>query len=609
MKILSTIAFVLSFCLCLSQSKKVLSDEITKEFASTLSGSDDYLIFQSNKDNGFQLYESTRIDNRWSSPKRILFDTNWTDFPMIGGPSLSKNADTLFFCAQLENGFGDLDIYFSVKNDGVWGTPNNIGPNINTAEFEGFPSISPNGNELFYTKSIPTGSESTCQEIFVAIKDKSGNWRDPRPLPSRINAGCVKAPTILKDNKTLIFSAKIAPKNDAFYLYKSVREQNGKWAKPELMPLKDNSPNPQHLSLSSDGSWGIFTSGDDLIETIIPVQSRPYGKFIYNGLLQDKETKSPIGGLIIVQEIDGRDTLLKTQLVNEDGAFSIALDLKKAGAIEFNSTGHRPQLIKISTDNEIELPETISLQPKRKTLDLNIADAETGTGLNVDIKITNLSIDEEINLNGLVGRDGKYAVDLREGDKYSIEIKSREGYAFANETIFIEQEPQTSALAKQLDLSKLTTTHLQHITTPIDVKNAVPVQEIADLNSVVETGASSITIPIKPLITGTTLNLKHIYFDVESYQLTEASSVELGKLADLLKTNPTIKIEIAAHTDQDGSAKYNLKLSEKRAQSVLAYLKNLGIAETRVVAKGYGESQPISKDSAKNRRVELKVID
>lgn len=609
MKNLSTIVFLVSISFCFAQTEKILSSEQTKEFASTLSQSDDYLIFQANRDNGFQLYESSRVDNKWSAPKRITFDTNWIDFPIIGGPSLSQNADTLFFCAQLQNGIGDLDIYFSVKQNGNWGTPNNIGPYINTPQFEGFPSISPNGNELFFTKSIPNSGESTCQEIFVATKDKTGKWVSPKSLPSRINSGCVKAPTILKDNKTLVFSGKIPPKEDAFYLYKSVRESNGKWAKPELMPIDEKSPNPQHLSLSNDGSWGIFTSGDDLIQTAIPIQSRPYGKFIYNGQLLDKETGKPIGGLIIVQEIDGRDTLLKTQLVNDDGTFSIALDLKKAGAIEFNSIGHKPELINITPGNQSDLTEFISLEPKRKTLDLNIADSETGTGLNVDIKITNLSIDEEINLTGLVGRDGKYAVDLREGDKYSIEIKSREGYAFANETILIEQEPQSSALAKQLDMSTLTTTHLQHIILPAPIKDASFVESIENVSAVIESDVSSFTIPIKPLITGTTLNLNHIYFDVESYQLTDASSVELGKLVDLLKTNPSIKIEIAAHTDQDGSAKYNLKLSEKRAQAVLAYLKNLGISESRVVAKGYGESQPISDDLAKNRRVELKVIE
>ena len=82
----------------------------------------------------------------------------------------------------------------------------------------------------------------------------------------------------------------------------------------------------------------------------------------------------------------------------------------------------------------------------------------------------------------------------------------------------------------------------------------------------------------------------------------------------MINVSPELqKIEVQAHTDYKGSGEANLKLSEQRALSVKNYLVSQGVSEKRLIAKGYGESQPIADNKteegrAKNRRVELKVI-
>jgi outer membrane protein OmpA-like peptidoglycan-associated protein len=87
----------------------------------------------------------------------------------------------------------------------------------------------------------------------------------------------------------------------------------------------------------------------------------------------------------------------------------------------------------------------------------------------------------------------------------------------------------------------------------------------------------------------------------------------LDQLVDFLNQNPTIRIELAGHTDSDGSDVFNQTLSEGRAKSAVNYLNNKGVNTSRLEAKGYGESQPLApntspKGKAKNRRVELKII-
>jgi outer membrane protein OmpA-like peptidoglycan-associated protein len=123
----------------------------------------------------------------------------------------------------------------------------------------------------------------------------------------------------------------------------------------------------------------------------------------------------------------------------------------------------------------------------------------------------------------------------------------------------------------------------------------------------------SMDVPLQPIDTGVTVELKNIFFETAKFDLKEESKAELGKLIAFLNINKTIKIEISGHTDNVGDKKSNQTLSQNRAKSVFDYLVNNSIAKERLVYKGYGDSRPkVSNDTeenrAKNRRTEFKVI-
>ena len=104
--------------------------------------------------------------------------------------------------------------------------------------------------------------------------------------------------------------------------------------------------------------------------------------------------------------------------------------------------------------------------------------------------------------------------------------------------------------------------------------------------------------------------LRGVNFHTDSDQLTEASSAILDGVAATLVANPEIKLEVSGHTDSDGDDAYNKQLSQRRAARVKAYLVEKGVAAGNLVARGYGEEQPITgnetaSDKAQNRRVEL----
>src|SRR6185503_1543622 len=107
--------------------------------------------------------------------------------------------------------------------------------------------------------------------------------------------------------------------------------------------------------------------------------------------------------------------------------------------------------------------------------------------------------------------------------------------------------------------------------------------------------------------------LRNIFFESNKYELKPESQVELDKIVQLLKDNPTLKIQINGHTDNSGNASENITLSGNRAKSVTAYLISKGIDPGRLSAKGWGDTQPVAGNTtpegrAQNRRTELKVI-
>jgi outer membrane protein OmpA-like peptidoglycan-associated protein len=119
-------------------------------------------------------------------------------------------------------------------------------------------------------------------------------------------------------------------------------------------------------------------------------------------------------------------------------------------------------------------------------------------------------------------------------------------------------------------------------------------------------------IALQPIAVNSSLELKNILFETNSYTLHPSSYTELEKVVQLMKDNPAIKVMIKGHTDNVGNASANLTLSNNRAKSVVAYLVSKGIVAARLSSKGYGASQPVATNDseegkARNRRTELVV--
>ncbi len=118
----------------------------------------------------------------------------------------------------------------------------------------------------------------------------------------------------------------------------------------------------------------------------------------------------------------------------------------------------------------------------------------------------------------------------------------------------------------------------------------------------------------RAIANGGLAEIYNILFDTDQAVVKPASKPVLDQIAKLLKDNPTLRLEIAGHTDNTGTAQHNLVLSQQRARAVVQTLvQNYAIATARLQAKGYGDTKPIvpndtDRNRANNRRVELRKI-
>ena len=118
---------------------------------------------------------------------------------------------------------------------------------------------------------------------------------------------------------------------------------------------------------------------------------------------------------------------------------------------------------------------------------------------------------------------------------------------------------------------------------------------------------------LKPIEENVQITLNNIFFDFDKATLKTESALELSTIVNLMKTRPTMQVELAGHTDSVGAEKYNLDLSKRRATAVQKYLTDNGTDSSRIIVSYFGESKPVDTNAtkegrSKNRRVEFKIV-
>lgn len=282
-----------------------------------------------------------------------------------------------------------------------------------------------------------------------------------------------------------------------------------------------------------------------------------------SGKVLDDETNSPIATTLTLLQSDFTTVEITT---NAQGEFSISIPESKECKIAVRAKGFEDQDDIVSLASTASHYIEIRLIPFVKLMmSGDIISVRDKKPISAEVKVYCNS--DFVQENSKTVADGKFAQPLTNFGFYIIDF-SAQGYVDIVDTVWV-LSCNRKTLHKKVEL--------------------------------------------QPIETGLTLELKNIYFNFGKTSLSSDSFTELDRLVEFFSHNPSIKVEIAGHTDSDGPDDYNLILSQARAQEVVNYLKSKGVSEMQLSAKGYGETKPIDSNltmegKAVNRRVEMIVV-
>lgn len=484
----------------------------------------------------------------------------------------------------------------------------NLGPKVNTNFMDMSPKVTPDGQRLYFwvAKRSQTGERNDfgTQEIYYSDKTDAG-WSASQKAPDPLNTHEQNAVLKIFDDGNKILVRDDHGKRKGF----AVLEKEGEsWGKQKSVGIKHYNRMAQGAfhgaTVSSDGSIMIMyfseVDGSTFNDLYIsfkekedkwdysepqPIKSLNTDKDEYAPFLaaDDKTlffTSTRFGGL------GGDDIYVSKRLDKNWKAWSKAqnagypINTKKYDA--YFSIDNQGNAFLSSTRESMSGIDIFGINPV-------IVKPKPPKDTTVEIRgsILNSKTREPINVEGLVhmqvvgedetpyeigsNPDGSYAMEVVYGKKYKL-WPAVEDFLTDDEVIVDLSDMEDGDYVAYQDL----------LVTPIEI--------------------------------GTKVRLDHIYFDYGKATLRPESFPELNKVIKFMNDYPSVRIEIAGHTDSDGSASFNQKLSQNRAESVRNYIVQQGkIEASRITAKGYGEEQPVASnetDEGKqmNRRVEFEIL-
>lgn len=446
--------------------------------------------------------------------------------------------------------------------------------NSNRGEFSPM-LLPPDYDQLYFTSNregvigdtISNITGSKLNDIFMSRKDESENWMKPEHLDSPINTSSDEGTTSFSATGSAMYftQTKLDSVNTSFpSIYVSYRS-SGSWGKGTKIEInrRDTTSVYAHPSITPSGDYIYFVS------------DMPGG---YGG--KDIWRTSMVGDLVEFVENLGPDINTagdemfpymrndSTLYFSSDGHVGMGgLDIYKA-EYDKKSKGWKVENMKFPINSQVD-DFGITFEGNKES---GFFSSNRGDGKGFDHiysfaypVITTVAegyivdTDDEFVTNAtirVVGRDGTNMRFPGKNDgTYKMDVKQGVDYVFLASA---KDHLNTRMSLKTMPMEKDSTYLLDFILTPIN----------------------------KPVV------LENIFYEFDKATLLPESKKELDGLIDLLNTNPNVTIELSAHADRKGSDEYNIKLSQRRAESVVNYLIAGGISKDRLTAVGKGKSEP-----------------
>lgn len=461
----------------------------------------------------------------------------------------------------------------------------NLGKAINTPDHEFHPLVTADEIHMIFTRSqaeeFNPFNPKFCQ---INQSFSKGGWEKSNPVPKPIQSTDGEIAVNLSSEGNQLGLLKNVKSEDLFisnYI-------DGTWSKLKSLPI--NSPKMEtSFCYSPDGSRMYFVSNRKGNKDIFQCKKMPGGQW-GKAILVDSKINTSEDEECPWIDPEGNFLYFSSKGHNSMGGFDIfKLDLKKQGALPenigypINSTSD-DLFFQTTPDgksayyssvreggyggSDIYHVQMAGIKTKQVIFFKGIITDLGGLPIDAQIVISEVSTRTVVAKIKAHPETGTFITRLQNGKSYSILVE-KEGYLFHSDFIDLEDENSISDVNREIAMQKL-----------------------------------------QP---GVSLILSNVYFDLGKSSLKKESSQELQRILMIMRQNPGLVAEISSHLEPGGPEEDgHLKLSDYRAQAIVDYLVATGIKSTRLVAKGYGSTKPLTENEAKkglqNRRCEFKII-
>jgi outer membrane protein OmpA-like peptidoglycan-associated protein len=521
--------------------------------------------------------------------------------------SISQDGKTMI----ISKGEGNGDLFACQKgNDGKWGTPAELGKNINTDSRETGAFLAGKGDKLYFASDRPGGFGGL--DLYVSEKRSNGKWGSAQNLGPKVNTTFDEdAPTINPEGDVLTFSSKGHKAMGGFDIFKA------KWD-----AANQTFKNPQNVG------FPINSTDDDNTYVMAPDTGLAYySSFKENGmgdldifhLLQG----APLPDSVKKDQEEFKELAKENAPLMEDRVNVMTKDSSSVQAAEADRVAKLEQqaqqeMAKEETNNsQLPPPASNSSQPAAnevaKNFEVRVLENDPSGAHSVSNGQGYFMYDPNRDLE--TARGGKKETVVR-----ILVLDTDSKIPLDGNLVFIDQDTK----------EKITPIRVLNGVYEISIVNNVSKDFMVSVekegfhfkNIMVNVPAASsqrnIFLTRNIELKKHTLNkpriLRNVYFDFDQTELTDRSFHELDMLKKMLSENEKLIIEVAGHADFLGMDEYNLELSKKRAEKVVEYLATQGIDKSRLRALGYGEAKPApGTDTTEtgrslNRRTEFMIL-
>jgi len=584
------------------------------------------------------LFFAQREHGDWSAPEP--FEYNSTEHSVMHA-SYSADGQRLYFASDMPGGLGGVDLYVCEKEDGGWTIPLNLGPQVNSAANEVFPFIQRNG--VLYFASDREGGLGGLD--IWSCTSEGGKWSAATPLPEPFNSpgndlGYTAWPTdraglfssdrtgedrIYKFNRTLAPFADCAPQQQNNYCYVFQEEAS---IDADTLPLRyqwDLGDGTKVTALEARHCYagpGAYTVKLNIIDTL--TNSIFFNEATYDLLIDDvhqpyittvdtARTGRPV-------QLDAFHTYLPEMQV-EDWRWDMGDGTLEEG-MRAEHSWKAPGTYTVRLD-AIGLPDSTGGIPHRcvtRTIEVidrfkDVADDavlavyKDSKGITREFTYQDLPFDR-FDMAAQENEDVHFTVELF----HSTERLSLEDPRFAEIRKFFPVYERFDPVRGEYTYSvggAETVADMYLIYKKVKELQFLEAEVIA-LHEEKLTDMSELALLSVEELNNTVVRASTVLFGYDRSTFDAEFERSLQKIKDLLYEHADLRVVIEAHTDSKGKNDYNLKLSQKRAQSIVDWLVAHGVEKDRMTPVGFGEDHPIASNEneigrGRNRRVEFRL--